>query len=217
MSSRTSDLGTPSLQPLEVSGGKACCSIGRWALPATLLVAITAVVIAAFFAGRSSADRERVDAYAALLAQAGTQFPAVNATATATSEKFTIATGTVSQESEGFFVLDHNSGLLTCNVVYPRLGRFGAQYSTNVAEVLGTAGKGGQYIMVTGSVDFPSNNANPAGSCMVYVMDSATGNFAAYYVPFNRTMISSGRAQKGQLVLREKGTANPLIDRDNLR
>ncbi len=42
------------------------------------------------------------------------------------SEKFSIATGPVADDSEGFFMLDHNSGLLQCQVIYPRLGQVGA-------------------------------------------------------------------------------------------
>ena len=54
-----------------------------------------------------------------------------------------MATGEVSDDAEGLFVLDHNSGLLQCSVVYPRSGQFMARFQVNVAEALGSRGQKG--------------------------------------------------------------------------
>ncbi len=194
-----------------------CCglaALGRpmaaLGMPLMMVVTMVAISAAAYFAGRSEANREQAQA-------AKWQLPPIHATASATSDKFSIATGSVSDDSEGFFVLDHNSGLLQCSVIYPRLGRFMAQFTGNVAVDLGTGGKGGQYIMVTGSADFPRSSNRPAGSSILYVLDTSTGNYACYGVPFDRVKQNANRQQQGTIVLLYKGTANPLIDRDNLR
>ena len=144
-------------------------------------------------------------------------FPFIGATASATSEKYSIATGDISEDSEGLFVLDHNSGLLQCSVIYPRVGQFMASFSTNVAEALGTGGKGGEYIMVTGHVEFPRASNRPAASTVAYVMDTATGNYACYGIPFDHTLVARNQPQQGLMVLISTGSANPVIDRDKLR
>lgn len=192
----------------EVSLG--CCRFSRFVTPALVIMTMLSITTAAYFAGRSSGDRERMNSVQWNL-------PPIDASASASSEKFSIATGVVSGEAEGFFVLDHNSGLAQCNIIYPRLGRFMAQFTVNVAEGLGTGGKGGKYIMVAGHADFPTSSANPAASCILYVMDSSTGNYACYGIPFSRNLVSGNRPQNGQMILLHQGTANPLIDRDNLR
>ena len=87
----------------------------------------------------------------------------------------------------------------------------------NVAEALGTGAKGGQYLMLTGRVQFPRASNRPAASTVVYVMDSATGNYACYGIPFDHTAVARNQPQQGLMVLIATGSANPVIDRDDLR
>ncbi|MEM9828927.1 MAG: hypothetical protein AAF958_20235, partial [Planctomycetota bacterium] len=147
----------------------------------------------------------------------GQSFPLMDAASAVVSDKFSVATGPVSEDGDGFFMLDHNSGLLQCQVIYPRTGLIGATFQTNVGEALGTGGKGGDYLMLTGRVNFPRASNRPAGNCVVYVMDTTTGSFACFGVPFNNVMVNSNRPQQGAMVLIARGSANPLIDRDNFR
>lgn len=147
----------------------------------------------------------------------GFDLPVLEASSAVTSEKYSLATGSISDDADGLFVLDHNSGLLQCSVIYPRLGRFMAQFSTNVGEVLGSGGKGGKYMMVSGRADFPRSSSQPAASTVIYVMDTATGNYACFGVPFDRVSKNANRQQQNALVLITTGTANPVIDRDDLR
>lgn len=180
------------------------------------LVALVACLPASgYLAGRWSA----VDTPAAANALRW-QLPAagIDATASATSEEFSVATGAVGKSAEGFFVLDHESGLLQCSVLYPRAGRFGATFATNVKEVLPGGGKGGGYLMVTGLAEFPGGSNQPLGAgAVVYVLDTSTGGFACYGVPFNRVAESGGQPQQNSLVLVGSGQARQSIDRDSLR
>lgn len=205
---------TDSSLPVVDDAPRACCGgLGRLFLGVWAVVTILAIGAAAYFAGRASqvSEHER-QAFAA-----AAQFPPIGATAAVSSEKFSVATGAVSEEAEGFFVLDHNSGLLQCSVIYPRIGKVMAQFTVNVSEALATGGKGGSYIMATGLVDFPRASNNPIGSSVVYVLDTATGNYAAYMIPFNRVALNAGQAQQSTMRLLFQGTANPVIDRDALR
>ena len=101
--------------------------------------------------------------------------------------------------------------------MYPRVNRFAATFTVNISDALGTDGKGGSYIMATGQADFPRSSNNPVGRSVIYVLDTATGNYACYGVPFNAQAMNANRPQQGLLVLIGQGTANPVIDRDNLR
>lgn len=173
------------------------------------VVAVVCLVVAAYSLGRDKSKDSPAGGLGDL--------PALMATSAVSSEKYSIATGAVSQEADGLFVLDHNSGLLQCSVVYPRLGRFMGQFTINVGDALGTGGKGGSYLLLTGRADFPTASNNPVGQTVVYVMDTATGNYAAYYVPFNRQAMNANQPQQGTLRLITTGSANPVIDRDSLR
>lgn len=140
--------------------------------------------------------------------------PLIDASGAVTSEKFSMATGPVSDRADGLFVLDHNSGLLQCSVLYPRDARFGAAFSASVSDALATGAKGGQYMMVTGTAHFPGTNT---GSAVVYVLDTASGQYACYGVPFRQTEVNARRQQMGALQLIAVGMANPVIDRDGPR
>lgn len=198
-----------------------CCSLAKWTRRGVIAAVVVLVACSAYLYGRNESLQSRIDRSALgsmpTMMVDGQAVTMVDATAAVVSDKFSIATGPVADDSEGFFMLDHNSGLLQCQVIYPRLGQVGARFAVNVAEPLGTAGKGGTYLMLTGRVNFPRASNRPAASVVVYVMDTATGNFVCYGVPFNDSMVNSGRSQQGTLVLITQGSANPLVDRDALR
>ncbi|MEX0824552.1 MAG: hypothetical protein WD119_00215 [Pirellulaceae bacterium] len=184
------------------------------------LIALAACLPAAgYIAGRWHAvDRPPVSSDSASglgwqLAAAG-----IDATASATGEKFSVATGAVGKSAEGLFILDHESGVLQCSVLYPRAGRFGGTFGINVKDVLPGGGKGGGYLMVTGLAEFPGGSNQPLGAgAVVYVLDTSTGGYACYGVPFNRVAETAGQPQQNNLVLVGAGQVRQTIDRDSLR
>ena len=186
-----------------------CCGLStlarRVALPSLAAIVTIAIASAAYLYGRATTP-EPAPRF---------EIPVINATSSVTSEKFSMATGSVSDETEGLFVLDHNSGLLVCNVVYPRVGRFMAQFSVNVNDALGGGGKGGNYMMVTGKVRFQQQSNNPLADTVVYVLDTSTGAYAAYYVPYSRQLENARRPQNGALMFLSGGQANPVAVRDS--
>ena len=214
MSRPNPQLSNPSDDSVEILSPSApccsrCCGLTRLVVPMLLGAAMLAIP-AAYLVGRGQSDSRPANSVRWNL-------PQIDATASASSEKFSIATGMVSDDVEGLYVLDHNSGLLQCNVFYPRMHRIMATFSGNVAEGLGTGGKGGQYIMVTGHADFPRASNRPSSSSVLYVLDTATGNYACYGVPFNNSVMNAGNPQQGVMALLATGTGNPLVDRDALR
>ncbi len=136
----------------------------------------------------------------------------LQAAAGASSDKFAIATGKVSDSAEGVFMLDGLTGDLQCLVPYTRTGAFGGLFKTNVFKDLNIQGtKAPRFIMVTGEANF-SGNPRP-GNCIVYIVDASTGNYAAYGVPWNRQMETTGRAQQGLLLGLTSGQARNIMIR----
>ncbi|MCA9071895.1 MAG: hypothetical protein KDA84_23365, partial [Planctomycetaceae bacterium] len=98
---------------------------------------------------------------------------------------------------------------LTCAVLNFRTAKFTALYRNNVVAVLGNdPTKRPNYLMTTGSINFPqgASVARWANS-VVYVMDTTTGHFAAYGVPWQRNLAATARPQGGALQLLDTGTA----------
>ncbi len=129
----------------------------------------------------------------------------LHATATHGSTNVAVATGPVSEDAEGIFILDYLTGNLQCWVFYPRLQRFGGKFETNItAKLPGT--KNAEYLLVTGSsnVTQATGQARPAG-CVVYVVDTKSGLFAAYSLPWNRQAEMSGEPQKGVIAFLDGG------------
>ncbi len=128
------------------------------------------------------------------------------------SDKFALATGQISDSAEGVFMLDGLTGDLQCLVPYTRTGAFGGIFKTNVFNDLKIQGtKTPRFIMVTGKANF-SGNARP-GNCIVYIVDASTGNYAAYGVPWNRQMETTGLPQQGQLIGLKAGSARNIMIR----
>ncbi|TWU15067.1 hypothetical protein [Allorhodopirellula heiligendammensis] len=196
-----------------------CCA--AWRSPhrqrcitaALLATTVMAILVAVYFAGVA----RQAARTSSPLDGAWQGLPIANATAAVSSERFSMCTGPLADTNEALFVLDHNSGLLQCSVLYPRVGRFMASYTVNVADALGMEAKGGSYMMVTGTSDFLSASNRPIGRSVIYVLDTTTGNYACYGVPINQNAMKANQPQQGVLFLISQGAANPVIDRDKLR
>jgi len=183
-----------------------------WKLAAICMTVVTTVSLATagYFAGvsstRSASEPLAINPF---------PFPStIDAVASATSEKYSIATGIVSDEAEGFFVLDHNSGILQCSVFYPRVGQFMATFTGNAGELVGAGGKGGEYIMVTGQADMTRGGRSAAlAPTLVYVLHTGSGNYGVFAVPFDRQAVAAGRPQQGVLLPMGTGTASVVPTR----
>lgn len=165
-------------------------------------VTIVSLATAGYFAGLSTARQTAATAF---------PFPmpnTIDAVGAVSSEKFSIATGAVSEEAEGFFVLDHNSGIVQCSVFYPRVGKFMATFTGNAGELVGAGGKGGSYLMVTGQADMTRGRLpGTLAPTLLYVLNTASGNYGVFSVPFDRQALAQGRPQQGVMIPMGTGTA----------
>ena len=135
----------------------------------------------------------------------------VHAATSAGNDGFSVATGQIDENVEGLFLLDGLTGDLTCNVISVFNGKFFARMHRNVLNDLDLDNdKNTRLLMVTGLWSFRSQSGQMQPSdALVYVVDSTSGNYAAYAVPWNKIISNKGRqgGHLGQIELLDKGSS----------
>lgn len=182
---------------------KVCCRWTPFAKGIFLGLSLAAIAGAGYGIGRmTSAGESSAQQSAQWNGIPRDRVPAelLQATATHGGANLAIATGQIDESSEGFFALDFLTGDLKCWVYYPRLGAFGGMFYTNVQAQLGMS-KNPEYLLITGAAEPVSagSNIRPA-ACLVYAVDTKSGVFAAYTIPWNRTLESSSAMQGGAMI-----------------
>lgn len=134
--------------------------------------------------------------------------PPVYAVSANSDEGFAVCTAPIDGSTEGFFLLDFQTGDLSGGVLNQSTGTFTGAYRCNVLTDLGFepgAAKQPRFLLVSGMSNLRRSQAGPLGQSVLYVTDSSTGRTAAYGIPW-----SPQQAQKGfasELVLLD--VANP--------
>ena len=125
----------------------------------------------------------------------------VHATATHGQDNFAIATGPVSDDIEAVYMLDYLTGDLKAAVVNLQTGKFMSFYESNVLTDLGTGGtKNPRYVMVTGHAAMRRGGLGQLGSSVVYVADYASGQIAAYGLPWTAGRDQTRVQNHGQFI-----------------
>ena len=142
----------------------------------------------------------------------------LKASGAARTSTFAVATGAIDNDVEGLFMLDHVTGQLNCYVMNWRNGKFTSRFSTNVVQDLGlqvAADKAPEYLLIAGEVAFPRGGAGARpGQSIAYVVDSHTGQFAAYGIAWRREAPATGRLQADRMVLLDRGLARTAAIRE---
>lgn len=130
---------------------------------------------------------------------------ALHADTASRAEDVSFATGLVANETEGLFILDHQTGLLQCWVVNRQTGQVGALYLADpAADMELEKASDGDYVMTTGLINFIGNfqvgNERPA-SCICYVGDGNSGKVLGYSFRLNQQGINQGVVQQGEMVV----------------
>lgn len=123
------------------------------------------------------------------------------------------ATGRLDENTECLFVLDHQTGILSCLIINPRNAMAGGVYIANVATQMKLDKLGDlDFVMVTGYNAFGlggrSGNLRPA-SCVCYVVEGSTGRAIAYSLSYDRTVLAQGNVQQGALEVVWQGSFRP--------
>lgn len=130
----------------------------------------------------------------------------VHATASIGEDNFSIATGLVDQDLEGFFFLDFITGDLRGAILSRRTGKFSGFFEYNVQADFGTQTQNPKYLMVTGLADLPRGKG-PAqlGRSVVYVAEATSGQVYAYALPYSGSLNAKGAPQNGTFVMIDGG------------
>lgn len=125
----------------------------------------------------------------------------LSASATHGGSNMAVCTAMVGDDAEGFFSLDFITGDLRGWVYYPRQGAFGGMFMTNVTAQLGQS-KNPEYLLVSGGTAAARLGGNvKLAQSLIYVVDTRSGLFAAYTVPWNSTLESSAGGPQGGLMI----------------
>ncbi len=141
----------------------------------------------------------------------GTQ---VQATATHGESNFAIATGFVDDSVEAFYFLDFLTGDLRAAVVSRRNGEFVALFERNIQQDFSGGAKNPKYLMVTGMAHIPPGRGQKIGNSLIYVAEAASGEVAAYALPWNSSLHAKGQAQRGEFLPLAKGSFRTTFVRD---
>jgi hypothetical protein len=124
-------------------------------------------------------------------------------------DSMAVATGPIDEDSEGLFTLDFLTGELSCFVIYakgPAARSIGGKFKANVTAptLLGTpqAGKKPHYLLVTGKTNFVRGGSSTMrpGFSVAYVVDTNTGKWVAFGVPWNPSASARGQVQEAALI-----------------
>ena len=154
-------------------------------------------------------------AVAAVLWLGGLGSVNVHATATQGEDNFSIATGLVDNDLEGFFFLDFLTGDLRAAIVSRRTGKFSGYFEYNVTQDFGTLAQNPKYLMVTGLAALPRGRG-PAqlGRSLVYIAEVTSGQVFAYALPYSGSMNAAGKPQIGSFILVDGGEFRTAFVRD---
>lgn len=191
---------------LDVVGTRArCCNMSTlsFGLLGGLFggIALSVLLGGAFFLGRSTNPGASEFSPLVSIPNSRMHPDLLSASATHGGANMAVCTAQVDENAEGFFTLDFITGDLKGWVYYPRLATFGGLFITNVQPALGMS-KNPEYLLVSGNTAPTRGSGNSrSAQSLVYVVDTRSGMFAAYTIPWNSTMESSGAGQMGQFVL----------------
>ncbi len=131
--------------------------------------------------------------------------PPVQAMSSLAHDTFAVCTAPVTNDAEGLFILDFETGDLTGGVLNPSTSKFGSGYRTNILRDLGFKPgkvKNPKFLLVPGQARFAGAAGNQMAPSVLYVTDVTNGVTVAYGIP-----VSSAPAGVSELVLLDK--ANP--------
>lgn len=154
---------------------------------ASLVALVTAVLIGSLL-GRGGPDIMGMPVAKGMTAMGGDTFAA--------------CTAAIDGTTDGFFLLDFETGDLTGGVLNQNSAKFTVAYRHNVLKDLGfKPGGAPKFVMVAGRMAFGGTAGNRMGQSVIYVTDASTGVSAAYGIPWSSQQGPGGRGGVAELQL----------------
>ena len=191
----------------EIVGSKpACCNLTYTMVGTISGIALAMLLGFAFFLGRQSVTDSYDPSSWNGIPASKVPPELLSATATHGGTNLAVCTAQVGDDAEGFFSLDFTTGNLKGCVYYPKLGKFGGLFQTNVQAQLGQS-KNPEYLLVSGGTFGARLTGNvKLAQSLIYVVDTRSGYFAAYSAPWNSSMENSaGAAQMAPMIFMDGG------------
>lgn len=110
-----------------------------------------------------------------------------------------MATGTITGDADGLFILDHMTGILQCWLLNTRTGSVGGIYVADVGMALGLDKGDPDFVMTTGDFFIRSSGNNKAANTICYVGEGKSGKVAGFSLAYNKAGIQQGAVQQGKL------------------
>jgi len=110
-----------------------------------------------------------------------------------------MATGTITGDADGLFILDHMTGILQCWLLNSRTGTVGGIYVADVGKALGLDKGDPDFVMTTGDFFVRSGGNLKAANTICYVGEGKSGKVAGFSLAYNKQGIQQGAVQKGEL------------------
>ena len=142
--------------------------------------------------------------------------PVARAMSSLADESFAVCTTTMDGMTEGFFLLDFETGDMTGGVLNQNTAKFTTSYRHNVLKDLGFQlgqVKEPRFLIVPGRASFTGNPGGRMAQSVLYVTDVSTGVTVAYGIPWSPQQSSGGRGGVAELtpldIARPRGGAAP--------
>lgn len=174
---------------------------------AWLAVTIAGVIVAmgcGFFLGRSTntatASLSEQAALQAQFEEMQKSLPLRLAADSASGGKtISMATGAITNEVDGLFILDHLTGTLQCWVLNTRTGNVGGIYAADVGVALGLDKGDPDFVMTTGGFYLRSTGAVKPANSICYVGEGKSGKVVGFSLAYDKAGIQAGAVQRGEL------------------
>jgi hypothetical protein len=138
-----------------------------------------------------------------LLVRSGAELPRAHAMSSLSDETFAVCTTPIDGSTEGFFVLDFETGDLSGGVLNQNTAKFTTSYRHNVLKDLGFQPgqvKAPRFLIVPGRASFTGNSGNKMAQSVLYVTDASTGVTVAYGIPWSAQQATSGKSVTAALI-----------------
>ena len=173
----------------------------------SLVVTIAGVIVAmgcGFYLGKSSnssfnsAQQTELQAqFDAMQANLPLRMAADSASG---GKSISMATGAITPEVDGLFILDHMTGGLQCWLLNSRTGDVGGIYVADMNVALGLDKGDPDFVMTTGRFFSRRGGGNlRAANSVCYVGEGKSGKVAGFSLTYDRTGLQGGVVQKGEL------------------
>ncbi len=178
------------------------------------LVVVCGACISGFVAARlMSANSEHASQQQRL--QSEMKAMVVKADSASAGKAVSMATGAITNEVEGVFILDHLTGRLQCWLLNPRTGDIGGIYAADVLSVMGLDKGDPDFVMTTGRffLNRRGGALRPADS-IVYVGEGKSGKVVGFSLAYDKAGIQRGVVQQGELAVVCQGSIRDTVIRE---